>query len=328
MDDDLDDNPRNPTQIPAKPPILRCCAAVVFSLLVLFFYLFFSIALVVALFDFFFISKPTSLPAECKIVSTGVDIRSAKVCELGILNSGSKQGVFSFEKSRFRCRYDYYWASIFKVEYKEHSSGQTFRALAEAPKEALPIDCRPSFDTTWLTKDKFKVNETYDCRYTPGMAKVDIYSDNLFNCQAKGFSSFETMTRYSKLTMGASQVGDSPQVFALFPARDCMAMEGFHNLLLLLPTNPKLPILNVCRAATLNKWRLDNIISLAGGVITVLVGTSLLKLLQMPKFLLRIDSAYKVQLNGACFVVAYFSIMGWLTSQYFKRLGLPEIFSS
>ncbi|KAK9142787.1 hypothetical protein Syun_012187 [Stephania yunnanensis] len=311
MDDDLDDNPRNPTQIHGKPPILRCCVAVVFSLLVLFFYLFFSLALVVALFDFFFISKPTSLPAECKIVSTGVDIRSAKVCELGILNSGPKQGFFSFEKPRFRCRYDYYWASIFKVEYKEHSFGQTFRALAEAPKEALPIDCRPSFATAWLTKDKFKVNETYDCRYTPGMAKVDIYSDNLFNCQAKGPSSFETMTRYSKLSTGVDTNMDNG---IRIDSPSCMLDTAVAKI--------------EKRKEKAQTIRLKIVVGIAGGVITVLVGTSLLKLLQMPKFLFRIVSAYKVQLNGACFLVAYFSIMGWLTSLYFKRLGLPEIFSS
>ncbi|KAK9102793.1 hypothetical protein Sjap_020047 [Stephania japonica] len=318
MDDDLDDNPRNRTQIPATtPPILRCCVAVVFSLLALFFYVFFSIALVVALFDFFFISKPTSLPAECKIVSTGVDIRSAKVCELGLLNSGPKYDFSPFEKSRFRCRYDYYWASIFKVEYKEHSSGQTFHALAEAPKKALPIDCRPSFDAAWLTKDKFKVNETYDCRYTPGMTKVDIYSDNLFNCLAKGPSSFEIMTRYSKLTMGASRVGDAPQVLALFPAWVLRCSKSFCTI----------PCMRWNTPSPSEYRRGECIVVVAAGVIPVVVGTSLLKLLQMPKFFFRIVSAYKVHLKRACFLVAYFSIMGWLTSQYFKRLGLPEIFS-
>ncbi|CAL1386652.1 unnamed protein product [Linum trigynum] len=32
-----------------------------------------------------------------------------------------------------------------------------------------------------------------------------------------------------------------------------------------------------------------------------------------------------VILKRACFFVAYFSFMGWLTIQYGKRLGMPEI---
>lgn len=45
-----------------------------------------------------------------------------------------------------------------QVEYKDQSSGQTQLALAEAPNEALPLDCRPNFGAAWLTKDKFKVS--------------------------------------------------------------------------------------------------------------------------------------------------------------------------
>lgn len=36
-------------------------------------------------------------------------------------------------------------------------SGQARHALAEAPNEALPSDCRPNFSGAWLTKDKFEV---------------------------------------------------------------------------------------------------------------------------------------------------------------------------
>jgi hypothetical protein len=35
--------------------------------------------------------------------------------------------------------------------------GQTQFALAEAPNEALPLNCRPNFGAAWLAKDKFKV---------------------------------------------------------------------------------------------------------------------------------------------------------------------------
>jgi hypothetical protein len=44
-----------------------------------------------------------------------------------------------------------------QVEYKDHSSGQIQLAFAEAPNEALPLNCRPNFGSAWLTKDKFKV---------------------------------------------------------------------------------------------------------------------------------------------------------------------------
>lgn len=44
-----------------------------------------------------------------------VDIRSSKVCELGLLNYKAKHVFYPSEKKKFRCRYDYYWASVFKV---------------------------------------------------------------------------------------------------------------------------------------------------------------------------------------------------------------------
>lgn len=47
----------------------------------------------------------------------GVDLRSSKVCELGMFNHKSNYVFYPFEKSKFRCRYDYYWASVFKVYY-------------------------------------------------------------------------------------------------------------------------------------------------------------------------------------------------------------------
>ncbi|XP_057480557.1 uncharacterized protein LOC130767647 isoform X2 [Actinidia eriantha] len=102
------------------------------------------------------ISNPISVPAHCKIVSSNVDLRSSKVCELGLLNYKAKYVFYPFEGKKFRCRHDYYWASVFEVEYEDHS-GETRLALAEAPNEALPIDCRPNFRVAWLTKDRFKV---------------------------------------------------------------------------------------------------------------------------------------------------------------------------
>ncbi|KAK2969201.1 hypothetical protein RJ640_024532, partial [Escallonia rubra] len=125
-----------------------------------------------------------------------VDLRSSKVCELGLLNYKAKHVFYPSEKKKFRCWFDYYWASVFKVEYTDHS-GQTQLALAEAPSEALPPDCRPTFDAAWLTKDKFKVNGTYDCWYSLGISKVNIYHDGFFNCLADHPSTTEMLRRYS-----------------------------------------------------------------------------------------------------------------------------------
>ncbi|XVE65408.1 hypothetical protein DITRI_Ditri07aG0178000 [Diplodiscus trichospermus] len=137
------------------------------------------------------ISNPISLPTQCKIVSSGVDIRSSKVCELGLLNYKAKHVFYPFERSKFRCRYDYYWTSVFKVEYRDHFLGQTRLAFTEAPNEALPLSCRPNLGAAWLTKDKFKVNETYDCWYTSGISTIKLYNDGFFGCQAKDPSTIE-----------------------------------------------------------------------------------------------------------------------------------------
>ena len=45
----------------------------------------------------------------------GVDLRSSQVCELGLLNYKAKNVFYPFHTNKFRCRYDYYWASVFKV---------------------------------------------------------------------------------------------------------------------------------------------------------------------------------------------------------------------
>ncbi|KAB2626203.1 hypothetical protein D8674_017863 [Pyrus ussuriensis x Pyrus communis] len=123
----------------------------------------------------------------CLQMDLGVDLKSSKVCELGLFNYKAKHVFYPFQGRRFRCRYDYYWASIFKL------------ALAEAPNEALPLNCRPNFGAAWLTKDKFKVNETYDCWYTNGISKVSLYHDGFFSCQAKDPSIFEMIRRYRVL---------------------------------------------------------------------------------------------------------------------------------
>ncbi|KAI0488393.1 hypothetical protein KFK09_028224 [Dendrobium nobile] len=140
--------------------------------------------------------NPVMLPAICRILSSSVDIKSSKVCEVGFLNYKARNVFHPNEKTTFRCRDDYYWASVFEVEFKEYFSGQILHAVAEAPKEALPQDCRPSFDTAWMTKMKFEVNETYKCTYKLGGQKADIYPDSLFNCQAKNPSTAEMVRRF------------------------------------------------------------------------------------------------------------------------------------
>ncbi|KAG6408249.1 hypothetical protein SASPL_131253 [Salvia splendens] len=133
-------------------------------------------------------------------IYAGVDLRSSKVCELGLFNYKAKHVFYPFERKKYRCHYDYYWASVFehKVEYVDHS-GQARYASAEAPKEALPYKCRPNFGAAWLTKDKFKVNETYECWYTLGVSKVNINNEGLFNCQAEDPDTVEMLKRYSIL---------------------------------------------------------------------------------------------------------------------------------
>ncbi|XP_062120577.1 uncharacterized protein LOC133834837 [Humulus lupulus] len=147
------------------------------------------------------VTGPISVPSQCKIVSSSVDLRSSKVCELGLSNYKAKHVFYPFEKSKFRCRYDYYWASIFKVEYRDLSSGITRLTFAEAPNEALPLNCRPNFGAALLNKDKFKANETYDCWYTYGISKVSLHGDGFFSCQAKDPSTFEMIKRYVLLSM-------------------------------------------------------------------------------------------------------------------------------
>ncbi|KAH6759855.1 exopolysaccharide production negative regulator [Perilla frutescens var. hirtella] len=142
--------------------------------------------------------SPIAVQSRCRIVSSSVDLRSSKVCELGLLNYKAKHVFYPFERKKYRCHYDYYWASVFEVEYIDHS-GQARSAFAEAPNEALPDNCRPSFGAAWLTKDKFKVNETYECWYSLGISKVDINNEGLFNCQAEDPSTVEMLKRYSIL---------------------------------------------------------------------------------------------------------------------------------
>ncbi|KHG06333.1 Exopolysaccharide production negative regulator [Gossypium arboreum] len=175
------------------------------------------------------ISDPISMPTQCKIVSSSVDIRSSKVCELGLLNYKAKHVFYSSENSKFRCRYDYYWTSVFKVEYTDHSLDQMQLALTEAPNEALPVSCRPDFGVAWLTKDKFKVNETYDCWYILGTTTVKMYNDGFFSCQAKDPSLTEMMKRYLILSIKILKSWFSSEGYARYWKSEAIAgiVTGF-----------------------------------------------------------------------------------------------------
>ncbi|KAL2544350.1 hypothetical protein Fot_13583 [Forsythia ovata] len=177
--------------------VFRSCFALALSLLTLFLLFFFVLYLAILIGNLS-IWNPVSVASRCKIVSSSVDLRSSKVCELGLLNYKAKHVFYPLERKKYRCHHDYYWASIFEVEYRDHL-GLARRALAEAPKEALPSYCRPNFSTAWLTKNKYKVNETYGCWYTLGISKVHIDQDDLFNCHAKDPSTVEMLRRYSIL---------------------------------------------------------------------------------------------------------------------------------
>ncbi|XP_026440715.1 uncharacterized protein LOC113339696 [Papaver somniferum] len=279
------------------------CIFFTFLFSLLSFFIIFTAGFVSVLIDNFSIPTTTtpssSLSTQCKIVSTGVDLRSSKVCELGLLNYKAKYVFDPLDKTRFRCRYDYYWATIFEIEYREHSSGEIRSVLVEAPKEALPLDCRPSFGTAWLTKDKFKVNETYKCKYTPGISDVDIFPDNLFNCQAKDPSTFDMIRSYSSLSM---------------------KIIGFWF------TSKR-------RTKRAIQSAVSGIITGMATSVTVLILVSVLqrsksrvaKILDSRNLHL---SVYGVYLKRVFFVVVYFWCMGWLTIQYSKMLGLPGLFGS
>ncbi|KAL3738589.1 hypothetical protein ACJRO7_020030 [Eucalyptus globulus] len=275
--------------------LLRLFLALLFPV-VFFFSSSFVIGVVALLVSNFSIPSPMSLPAQCKIVSSSVDIRSSKVCELGLLNYNAKIVFSSSEKRKFRCHYDYYWASVFKVEYKDHLSGQTQLALAEAPNEALPADCRPGFGVAWLTKDKFKVNNTYDCWYASSNSKVSIYHDDFFSCQAKDPSAMEMMRRY----------------YILF-------LEIFKSW-----------VTGKIRA---KYWKWETIVGVVTGFSTSLISMSFIRLFQQIKSRHRSHPTGNLpctvsanRLKRACLFVAYVSFTGWLALQYGKRLGLPLIY--
>ena len=233
-----------------------------------------------------------SMPSTCRILSTGLDIRSSKVCELGLLNYKAKHVFYPSSNRRFRCHDDYYWASVFEVEYTEYFSGQTSYAMAEAPKEALPHNCRPDFGAVWSTTAKFKVNESYNCRYTLGSTKADIYSDKLFNCTAEDPSIIEMLKR----------------IFVLF-SKFCKSKD-FSSWWML-----------GYAAAGVVAGVLSSIL------ITIAVRILRGVFLAAARRAVRNHSirVFAYRFKRACLLVAYISFVGWITLQYSKMVGLKEL---
>ncbi|TVU15886.1 hypothetical protein EJB05_39429, partial [Eragrostis curvula] len=235
-----------------------------------------------------------SMPSTCRILSTGVDLRSSKVCELGLLNYRAKHVFYPSSNRKFRCHDDYYWASVFQVEYKEYFSGQTSYALAESPKEALPHSCRPDFGATWSTTLKFKVNESYSCRYTLGSNKADIHSDKLFNCTAEEPSKREMLKR----------------IFILFS--ESFVSEDFSSQRI---------IGHVAAGVVLGM--------LSSVLITILLRSLYRLFLAAARSAVRKHSIRVLagRFKRACLLVAYVSAVCWFTLQYSKFIGLKELMS-
>ncbi|GJN41334.1 hypothetical protein PR202_gn00694 [Eleusine coracana subsp. coracana] len=234
-----------------------------------------------------------SMPSTCRILSTGVDIRSSKVCELGLLNYRAKH-VFYPSNRKFRCHDDYYWASVFQVEYTEYFSGQTSYAVAESPKEALPHSCRPDFSAAWSTTLKFKVNQSYSCRYTLGSNKADIHPDKLFNCTAEEPSTGEMLKR----------------IFVLFSESVVSKDLGSERMLGYVAAGVVLGMLS-------------------SAFVTMLLRSLYGLFLAAARWTVRKHSirVFVGRFKRACLLVAYVSAVGWITLQYSKFIGLKELVS-
>jgi hypothetical protein len=50
------------------------------------------------------------------LLTTGVDLRSAKICEVDNLPYMQNSGLSQTCRSKFQCYFDYYWTSVFKVQ--------------------------------------------------------------------------------------------------------------------------------------------------------------------------------------------------------------------
>ncbi|EOA17088.1 hypothetical protein CARUB_v10005338mg [Capsella rubella] len=277
---------------------LRFCTVIVFSI-ISFVVLSFLLGVLVIFIGELWVysssaaSASASLHSRCKIVSSSVDLRSSKVCGIGLLNTKAQHVFYPFERDKFRCRYDYYWASVFKVEYKDNLMGQTRLAFSEAPNEALPPECRPNFGAAMLTKDNFKVNETYDCWYTLGIPKIKLYRDSFFGCQANDLSFTDIVKNYSIVISKLVQSW----------------LNG---------------------EATPKYWKFDVIAGIVSGFATSIITVFIVRILRhakswFPQACCSVKNQFSnvnllIQVKRACLVLVYFSVLGWMAQQYLKIL--------
>ncbi|KAK6251585.1 hypothetical protein QQP08_010685 [Theobroma cacao] len=289
-----------------------------------FFFLSFLVGFVAVFIGELSIPNSITVPTQCKIVSSSVDIRSSKICELGLLNYKAKHVLYHFERSKFRCRYDYYWTSVFEVEYRDHSLGQIRLAFTEAPNEALPLSCRPNFGAAWLTKDKFKVNETYDCWYTSGISKVKLYNDGFFSCQAKDPSTIEMIKRYLMIEQysGTSRTALSETWEERIRISECRFPMRLD--LKSLRRSTKIVYSWLSSKGRGIYWRWETIAGVVTGFSTSIITISFIRILQQMKSWLP-QALNTVHNKRVCFLLVYVSVMGWLVSQYWRRLNIPVI---
>lgn len=131
-------------------------------------------------------SRAAQISTDCRILSTSVDLRSAKVCTPRFFPDASKDIL---PRSKFRCYFEYYWASVFKVELEPYLSGLPVQAAAEIPREVLPAYCRPGFGAAWTLKEKYQLNGTYPCKYTPGnLGMVELAEEFFAHCKAENLT--------------------------------------------------------------------------------------------------------------------------------------------
>ncbi|KAI5076942.1 hypothetical protein GOP47_0009007 [Adiantum capillus-veneris] len=118
----------------------------------------------------------------------GIDLRWSKICAPRSLSKAEDSIKM---RSKFRCYFEYYWACVFKVEFRTYSSELPIKAVSEVPKGALPAYCRPGFGPVWTLREKYQVNRTYPCKYTPGhLEMVDIGEDLFAKCQSEKVTAF------------------------------------------------------------------------------------------------------------------------------------------
>ncbi|CAH8358803.1 unnamed protein product [Eruca vesicaria subsp. sativa] len=205
---------------------LRLCTVIVFSV-VGFFLLSFLLGILVVLLGELWVSSSSSyasLASRCKIVSSCL-----QKCVV--------------ERDKFKCRYDYNWASVFKV------------------------------------------NETYDCWHTLSIPKIKLYRDGFFGCQADDLSFTDIFKQYDVFVNGRRKY-----------------------------------------------WRYDVIAGIVSGFSTSIITVFIIRILRhakswFPRACCSVKNQISkvnllVQVKRACLVVVYFSILGWMATQYLKILFL------